>query len=211
MRLVGSKGQLGTRDLTFRADGTTSSDVAKPKLIVPEQAGRAFMLFQNISVQPMYVEFGSARATATLSGTGIASCTVANGGFGFTRPPLIEFLGGGYAQGMASGPNTAFVPYGDPFFPSPDLPARARCVLTAGVVTSIVVDDPGTGYIAAPYVRITNDPLDLVGCADPSLNSGTGLLLYPGQNTYDAHVSVPTEQMAVFCATASQAYFCKYL
>ncbi len=210
MRLPGSKGQFGTRDLTFRADGSTNSDNTKPKLILPEGIQRSYVSFQNISVQPMYLEFGSARATASLTGTGVSSCSITNGGFGFTRPPLVSFLGGGYAQGQGSAPNTAFIPYGDPYFPSPDHPAQGRCVLTAGVVTSIVIDDPGIGYIAAPYVRITNDPLDLVGCADPSLNSGTGLLLYPAQSLYDAHISVPTDQMAVFCATASQAYFCRY-
>lgn len=208
--MPGSKGQLGTRDLTFRADGTTNSDNTKPKLILPEGIQRAYVSFQNTSNNPYYIEFGSARATATLSGKGVASCAVTNGGFGFTRPPLVKFLGGGYAQGQASGPNTSFIPYGDPYYPSPDHPAQGRCVLTAGVVTSIVIDDPGLNYIAAPYVSITNDPLDLIGCADPSLNSGSGLLLYPAQSLYDAHISVPTDQMAVWCSVASQPYFCRY-
>lgn len=153
----------------------------------------------------MYVEFGSARTHCALSSGAVSSVTVDNGGFGFTIPPVVEFLGGG------NGGNTAVIGTIDPYGPAPAHPAQAHAVLTAGVVTSIVIDDPGVGYVAVPYVRLINSNLDFVGCADPSKNSGSGLLLYPGQTITDNDLTVPTDQVAVFCATLSAAFFCRYM
>jgi hypothetical protein len=207
MRFPGVKGQFGTRDLTFRADGTIAS-ISAPQLVLPEQWQRSYLKFQNVSNNIMYVEFGSARAHATLTSGAVTAVTVDNGGFGFTLPPNVEFLGGG------GGGNTTRVGTLDPFGPAPQeygKPAQAHAVLTAGVVTSIVIDDPGSNYLVAPYVRLTNNPLDFIGCADPSLNSGTGCILYPGDWLTDEHMSVPTDQMAVFCATISSPFFCRYM
>ena len=204
MRFPGSKGQLGTRDLTFRADSTIAS-VTLPQLVLPEAIQRSYFLFQNASNSPMFLEFGSARAHATLTSGVVTSVTVDNAGFGFTRPPLIEFLGGGLPSD-----NTSFIASGQPDYPSPSNFARAHCVLTTGAVSSIVVDNGGSGYKVAPYVRVTNDPLDLIGCADPSVNSGTGFLLPSGDWIDDSHISVPTDQVAVFCATLTAPFFCRY-
>lgn len=204
MRLPGTRGQIGTRDLTFRADGSLESG-SVPQLVLPEQWQRSYFQFWNNSTASMWLEFGSARATCSLSSGTVASATVSNGGFGFTRPPQVQFLGGGAGQ------NSSRIGTKDPYGPAPQHPAQAHCVLTADVVTSIVIDDPGSGYLVAPYVRITNDPLDFTGCADPSVGGGSGLLLYPGTGVEDNNLTVPTDQVAVFCATVSSAFFCRYL
>lgn len=202
--MPGTRGQIGTRDLTFRADGTITSG-SLPQLILPEQWQRSFFQFCNVSNSPMYLEFGSARAHCALTNKGVSSITVDNGGFGFTRPPMVQFLGGG------SGDNTSRIGTIDPFGPAPDHPAQAHCTLSGGAVNAIIIDDPGIGYLVSPYVRITNDPLDFVGCADPSSGSGSGLLLQSGQIITENELIVPTDQVAVFCATATAPFFCRYL
>lgn len=204
MRFPGVKGQIGTRDLTYRADGTITSGTL-PQLLLPEQWERSYFKFQNVSTAIMYMEFGSARAHCALTGGAVTSFTIDNAGFGFTVPPKVHFYGGG------NGGNSAVIGTGDPFGPAPNHPAKARAVLTAGAVTSIVIDDPGINYKAAPYVRLVNNNLDFIGCADPSVNSGSGAIIYPGQWFTDEHLSVPTDQMALFCATATAPFFCRYL
>ncbi len=204
MRLPGVRGQIGTRDLTFRADGSIASTTV-PQLVLPESWQRSFFQFQNLSSANMYLEFGSARATATLTSGAVTSIAVDNGGFGFTVPPTVEFLGGGN-QG-----NSAIVGTGDPFSPAPNRPAKAHAVLTAGVVTSIVIDDPGASYAAVPYVRLVNSNQDFIGCADPSVGGGSGMVVYPSILVTDKDLTVPTDQVAVFCATISSKFFCRYM
>lgn len=205
MRLPGVRGQIGTRDLTFRADGKIVSGSA-PQLILPESWQRSYFLLQNTSTTAtMWLEFGSARAHATLTSGVVTSVTVDNGGFGFTVPPTVEFLGGG------NGGNTAVIGTGDPFGPAPNKPAKATAVLAGGVVTSITINDGGSGYQAAPYVRLINSNLDFIGCADPSIGGGSGMSLIPQASITDEDVSVPTEQVSVFCTTANAPYFCRYL
>ena len=209
MRMPGTRGQLGTRDLSYRADGTVLS-ATLPQLILPEQWQRAHLKFQNTSTATMYLEFGSARAHCALTNGQVSSITIDNGGFGFTIPPLVEFLGGGGDS------NSTRIGTIDPYGPSPNIgprnrPSQGHAVLTGGAVSSIEIDDPGNGYLVAPYVRIINNPLDFIGCADPSAGSGSGCILYPSQWFTDEQLTVPTEQIAVFCATLSAPFFCRYL
>jgi hypothetical protein len=166
----------------------------------------------------MYVEFGSARATATLTAGVVTSCSVTNAGFGFTLAPDIEFFGGG------AGGNSTFVGVGLFGFPSPGSrtvgptailnqyrPAKAHCVLTAGIVSSIVVDDGGNGYITAPYVAIRNRELDPKGCADPSVSSGTGIFLGSSQSLTMNGTFCATDSIAIFgSGTGSQAFTCRW-
>ena len=90
--------------------------------------------------------------------------------------------------------------------------AQAHAVLTGGVVTSIVIDDGGSGYVAAPYVFMRNSPLDPVGCASPFFGSATsGLQLNPGgSQSWEASV-VTTDQIAVYGGTTGQKFTCKFM
>ena len=215
--LPGYGGQ--TRPLfTFDASGTITTG-GTSQLALAVSASRSYLCVQNLdATHYLYVEFGSARATATLTSGKVSSCTVTNGGFGFTLPPHIEFLGGG------NGANSAFLSAGQPGYPAPgfsegggltaktnDRPAKAHAVLTNGVVTSIVIDDPGQGYVIAPYVWMRNSGLDPAGVADPYYGSvNTGIQLVPGgSETWESSICT-TEAVSIWGSTTGQAFTLKY-
>lgn len=217
MQLVGSRGQQ-IRDFVYRADGSVTGAASPGTLVLPEAKSRSYLSIQNISTGGMYVEIGSARATATLTSGVVSSCTVTNAGFGFTKPPIVEFYGGG------DGGNPAFVGATLVGYPVPGQgttstarlqyrPAKARCILTAGVVSSITVDDGGLGYAIAPMVFIRNSELDPNGCADPSVSSGTGFFLpASGGNMFFTGTTCPTDPIAVYGSGAgAQKFTCGYM
>ena len=194
----------------YRADGTIASNSA-PQLILPNAAPRSSVLLQNASDTVMYFEFGSARASATITNGVVTSCTVLNAGFGFTYAPLVQFVGGG------SNGNGRNLGVGYPSQISPSNTATAQCVMTSdgygagkSKVSSITITNGGANYATAPYVRLINDPNDAFGCADPSLSSGTGLVLYPGQSIYEAHSVVTTDPVSVWCSATGKKFFCRY-
>lgn len=73
-------------------------------------------------------------ATAVMSGGGVASVTVVDGGSGYTTAPTVFFCGGGGtgATGTAS--------------------------VSAGVVTGITVNTAGSGYLSPPVVLLSTLP-----------------------------------------------------
>jgi len=211
MYLTGTKGQQSA-DRLYRIYGTIASGTAS-QLISPIPTSRAFLFFQNNSSATMWFGFGSALATATISGGAVTGCTIVNGGFGFTAAPIIEFLGGAaYCPLTGLGPSGAGFPgYAAPNnFPNNAgyRPAIAHTVLTGGVVTSIVIDDPGAGYAFAPFVDIRNADSDRYGCIDPFFGSvGSGFELGSGQSETINGTWCGTDQIAVFCATPGSTFF----
>lgn len=186
----------------YRADGTLTAG-GTPQLILPRAAPRSSLLIQNTSAtDAIYLEFGSARATATVSGGKVTNITVTNAGFGFTYAPTIRFLGGGNIL------NGRDLGLGYPNQHAPSNFATARCVLTSGAISSIVIDNPGSGYDCAPYVQILNDPNDNYGCAVPSATSG--FKLAAGASLYQAYNIVTTDSIAVYGATTGNSWFCQY-
>lgn len=202
MQLNSTRAQ-NVRDLSYNIWGSIESG-GTPQLLLPEAISRSMLLIQNTSDTDMYVKWGSAVITASLTGDKVTSCTVVDGGFGFTRPPRIQFLGGG------TGGNSAFLGANTPGYPAPSHPATAQCVLTADVVTSVVIDDPGSGYISAPMVRVTNDQRDPYGCATPAVGSGYRLVL-GGGSLFVNGTTCFTDQIAIFCATGSKTFALAYL
>jgi len=209
MKLVGVNGQQADHFM-FDASGTIASATA-PQLLLPRGFQRSQVLVQNLSAHVMYLEIGSARATATISGGVVTGCTVTNPGFGFTLPPTVTFRGGG-AQ-MYPG----FLGSTDPLSPSIGEPAIGHCVMTgsAGALTlsSITIDYGGSGYLQPPYVLIRNNHHDPNGCADPSNNSGSGIYLAANGGAYTG-ISAScqtTDQMALFCGTQGAAFTCKWM
>jgi hypothetical protein len=208
MQLVGSANQAKRHPL-FTADGKIATG-GTPQLVLPEVPSRSLLKLQNTSAGPLYFEFGSARATAALASGAISSITVTNAGFGFTKPPVVRFAGGGYSG------NTAFLGLNQPGGESPNSSivqgqvAQAHAVLTGGAVSSIVIDNPGAGYVIAPYVFIFNSDLDPYGCAIPSTSSG--MLLASGSAPYVLNgTSCFTDSVAVFGANANQTYLCRWM
>ena len=206
--ITGYRGKTSAIPL-YDASGTIASATA-PQLILPKAVTRSSVIIQNISSASMYVEVGAARASATLTSGAVSSVSITNGGFGYTKPPKVVFLGGGNNSNNQNNPS--FLSAGQPDYPSPLNAATGHAVLTSGVVTSIVIDNPGSGYINAPYVQLVNDPLDPFGCASPYYNSTpSGLLLVSPGGSYVSNGSVcVTDPIAIFCATLGSAFTCKY-
>jgi hypothetical protein len=83
---------------------------------------------------PPTVTFSGGGASTQATGTakmGVSAIAVTAGGSGYTSAPTVHFSGG-----------------------SSSTPATAHAVLTAGAVTSIVVDTPGYGYLTNPTVTL---------------------------------------------------------
>ena len=186
----------------YRADGTIASG-GTPQLILPRAAPRSYFMIQNTSASDtLYFEFGCARAKATVSNGAITAVTVTNAGFGFTYPPIVKFLGGGNIS------NGRDLGLGYPNQSAPSNFATAHCVLSGGAVSSIVIDNPGSGYDCAPYVQLLNDPNDNYGCAVPSTSSG--LKLAPGVIHSMQYSVVTTDSIAVYGATTGDSWYCQY-
>lgn len=214
MKLVGA-GQQVVQHFAYDASGVIAAG-GTAQLLLPQHPSRSMLMFVNYSTGNLYLEFGAARATCSLSGTVLSSSfTITNSGFGYTRAPTIDFLGGGYplvtlASGQPAGFNTSYVGAAGPGFPSPSRPARAHATLSGSSVNAIVLDDPGAGYAVAPLLFMINSDLDPIGCATPSASSG--ILVTPGGGgiTFNG-TCCPTDAISVFGATTSQAFTCKYM
>jgi hypothetical protein len=205
--IPGFRGQTNTIQ-GFRADNGILS-ITAPQLILPYAAPRSSFVFQNTSTAVMWLEFGSAQGYATVSGGAVTAVTITNAGFGFTYPPRIMFMGG------ALDPvNGLFLGVGYPGHPGPSHPAIAHAVLTAGAVTSVVIDDGGSGYSTnAPYVLFTNDQNDPYGCANPYVSgstTGSGFSLGPGGSISEVNSVVTTDQLAVWCGTLGAQFACRW-
>jgi len=210
MYLIGARGQQSF-DRIYRISGTIASATAS-QLISPIANSRAFLFIQNNSANTMWIGFGSALATATISSGSVTGCTIVNGGFGFTAPPVVRFEGGAaYCPLTGLGPSGAGLPgYAAPNnFPNNAgyHPARAHAVLTSGVITSIVIDDPGSGYAFVPFVDIYNDPSDRYGSVDPFYGSvANGYQLGPGQSYTSNGTYTTIDQISVFSAATGGAF-----
>lgn len=213
MKLVGAAGQAANHFL-YDASGLIVSGTV-PQLVLPRRLSCSHLIIANLhATLTMYIDFGSARATATISGGVVTACTVVNPGFGFSLAPSIEFRGGGADQFLN------FLGSNDPNSPPPAKPAKAHCVMTGAApnmsVASITVDYGGAGYLVAPYVRILNHNRDPNGCADPSALSASGfygaLPLPPLGGSYYLNGTVTTtDQLAIYCSTGANAPFsCKW-
>jgi hypothetical protein len=186
----------------YRADGSVATG-GTAQLILPRAAPRSSLWIQNTSAtDTLTFEFGCARATASITNGSVTSVTVTNGGFGFTYAPIIYFLGGGNPL------NGRDLGLGYPEQNSPSNVATAHAVLSGGAISSIVVDNGGSGYATAPYVQMLNDPNDNYGCAKPSATSG--FKLKPGESFYQAYNVVTTDAVAVYGATTGDTWFCQY-
>lgn len=215
-----NSGNQAARHRVYRADGSLSTTA--PKLVLPEASSRAFLHIANVGAAVLWVETGCARATATISGGAVTGFTILNGGFGFTRPPKVELKGGGGPISTALSASAWDGRGQVDIWPTPNgmnllvtpttynRPCIAHAVLTSGVVSSIVVDDPGQGYVNIPNVEMFNDPLDPFGCADPSAGSGSGMSLAATTGSYTFNGTFcTTNAVAVYAATAT-SYFVEY-
>lgn len=208
MILPGASGQA-TRHYGFRADGTITTG-GTAQLLLPESETRSFLLVHNISTGPLYIDFGAARAHCTLTSGVVSSIVVDNGGFGYTLPPVVQFLGG--LSGVSS---TALNAAKDTSQPVPTAAyggsqASAIAVLSGGAVTSITIQSGGSGYQCPPYVFLRNQPQDPFGVASASATSGI-LLPANGGSYYVNGTACPTDAISIYGATTGQAFTCMWM
>ena len=211
MYLVGSKGQHVKSHL-FDASGTITTG-GTPQLVLPNVFSRASLIFVNNSTSNMLLEFGGARATATISSGSLSSIAVTNAGFNYSLAPSITFYGGGFNSGNKTNPSFLGAIPPTPDFPAAANPGAAHCVMTGVApnmsISSIVIDNPGSGYAAPPYVFISNNDNDPNGCALPSAT--VGILLLPNGSYTPNGTTCTTDSLSVYCATTSAAYSCKFM
>jgi len=181
------------------------------QLLLPDHGwcGRSHFFFQNISVVNMYVDFGAARATATITSGVVTGTTITNAGFNYSKPPIVRFEGGG------NGPNSSYIGLAAPGGLSPSNVATGVAVMTGTApnlsVASITLTHPGSGYVQAPFVFLFNSDLDPYGAALPSATEAGGISVGPQGTIYYNGTVCPTDPVAVFCATTSAAFTCKFM
>lgn len=203
-KIPGFCGEMGSLP-TFNFGGTANNNA--PTLILPRGLSRSYLRIQNTSDTIMRVGIGPATAVATITSNILASIAVTNGGFGYTKPPIVKLLGGGPWNPMIAGALAAGLGSA-----APADPGAAHAVLTADAVSSVVVDKPGAGYTDAhpPYVYFESDPTDPYGCYAPSATQG--LILRKSGDVGDVIVIessiVTTDPVAIFCGSASKTFEC---
>lgn len=209
--LPGIRGQI-YKDRLYDASGTIATG-GTAQLLLPAAQIRSSIIIENISTGNLFLEFGSGRATASLTSGSVSSCSVTNAGFGFSIVPAIKFLGGAFGPPGNPQIAPAYTLQGLPDWTCPNKPAQAHCVMTGAAgsmtISSIVIDDPGSGYAYPPYVQIMNHHNDPFGCAVPSATVGLQLIANGGSYTANGSICT-TDQISIFGATTGQQFLCKY-
>lgn len=198
--LQGVRGQVH-RDFLFYASGAIVSG-GQPQQLLPERKSCSSLLIQNTSAHDMRIKFGAGVLWPHISNGQVSSVDVGDGGFGFRLPPLVTFLGGGANGGDGNMQGNSL-----PTWPAPLRVAKAHTVLVGGRVQSVVIDDPGEGYVVWPFGLLSNDPDDGQGCATPSANSGILLPANGGTVLYNG-TFCPTDPVAIFGTTTGDTYEC---
>jgi autotransporter-associated beta strand protein len=105
-----------------------------------------------------------AQALLAVSGSGVGSVAVGNGGTGYSVPPEVTISGGG-GKGAS---------------------AYATISATSGAVTGIIITCPGTGYNSVPSVSLSGITMGTAatpGAVTMVANSGTGAMTFSGAGT----------------------------
>ena len=213
MKLPNSGNQAAAHFL-YRADGTITSG-GTAQLVMARSISRSFFYFQNTSTGVLNVEIGTGAATATITSGALTSLTITNAGFGFTKPPLIRFLGGGLPQGDPNpyysnqSFNSSYVGLGQPNAPSPPNFATAVLTLSGGAINGYTITNPGSGYVVAPYCQIINSDLDPIGAALPSAT--VGYTLNAGGSINFNGTVCPLDPVSVYGATTGQSYVMRWM
>ena len=202
MRFPGVAGQSGPHPFHY-ADGAIAS-ATNPQLMLAASVSRSVLMISNLSAAPMYWDIGVARATATITNGVVTGVTVTNGGFGFTYPPTVVFLGGGIADGTGALANN------QPGGATPQNQAQGLANLSGGSVVSVTINNPGAKYTVAPYVLFVNDARDPFGCVSASQTSGF-LLPAGGPPLILNGVGLSTDPISVFCPLVGANYAIRWM
>lgn len=213
MKIQGTGGQA-RHDPLYVADGSIAAG-GTCQLALAQSVNRSYLLIQNTSNGPLYVEFGSGRATCTISGGVVNNVTVTNAGQGFSRAPSIRFVGGGGADGPNGNSSYLGLPqYGAA---AAHHTAKAHAVMAGNApnmtISSIVIDDGGSNYLCAPAVFIENSRLDPYGVAAAATTPGAtvGVLLDPGEKLEWNGTVCPTDPVSIIGDTTGQTYVLRWM
>ena len=207
MKLIGSGGQQRSDDC-FDYSGTIATG-GTAQLCLPKRKSCSHLIIANNSSGLLTIQIGTARGTATIANGKVTAISVSDGGFGFISAPTVELLGGGN-DGDPVCPGVTM-----PDWPPPKSPASAIAIMSASpiaglTISSIQITNPGSGYLAAPYVQISPHRIDSTGVGTPSATSG--LPLGAGGGSYYVNGTVcPTSAIAIWGATTGQAYLCQWM
>ena len=193
----------------FDVSGVIASSTT-PQLVLPVQLSRSSLIVQNISTHNMYITIGAPPATCTLSRGSVSTVTAGNAGQGYSIAPTVHFYGGNNAN------RSAYPTYAlptDPSYPCPSNVATAHCVMTGTApnmtISSIVVDNGGSGYAYPPFVFLKNNPLDPFGFSIPSTTNGIQLISAGGSYTSNGSICT-TDQIGIVGTTTNDPFICKF-
>lgn len=206
MKFPGIGGQQAIHDY-YDASGTIATG-GTAQLMLPQRKSCSGLFFQNLSTGNLFLQVGVRPATAVLTNGVVTSVTVNDAGMLFNQPPTVLFLGGGN-QGDPTTFGGSLIGW-----PTPANVAQGRAVMTgsAGAMTisSIEIDNGGSGYLAPPFVYILPQRTDPTGVGVPSATEG--ILVPASGGTFGGfNLTVPTTAIAVFGATTGQGYTCKWM
>ena len=205
MRLIGAKGQQLVDDYYDNSGTIVSGGV--PQLMLPARKACSHLLIVNNSAAALTIQFGLRPATASLTSCSVTTVTLNDAGFGFTYIPQVTFLGGGNANDPAMSTGVTM-----PDWPSTNSPAQGRAVLSAGTsgsITSITLDNGGSGYLVAPYVFVQADRRDATGVGIPT--ASVGITIAAGGSYVLNGTACPTTAISVYGATTGQNYTVKWM
>jgi hypothetical protein len=181
-------------------DGTVTTG-GTAQLLLPQQPGRTFLAITNLAAaDTLFVGFGPARATPSLSGGSIASIAVTQGGVGYTVPPQVVIMGGIVAGDYVTTPGSSKSNITSQSYLG--TLATAVATLSSGAVNAINVSNPGSGYLVAPLIYLQNPWPALGGGAyaptATASTTGTGLAIPAGQTlTFNGAMMVPGSAVAI--------------
>lgn len=197
----GLRGQQQVDELYDYSGAITTGGT--PQLLLPQRKSCTYLLIQNTSAESMTIQFGVQPATAVLTNGVVTSVTVNDAGFGFKAPPSIRFLGGGNSNDPATYGATM------PDWPPPSHVAAGRAIMSAGAISSIEVDNGGSGYTAPPFVQITALRTDPTGVGIPAATAG--IVLAAGATFQINGMTCPTIAASVYGGTTGQTFTCKFM
>lgn len=207
MYLQGARGQQQT-DTEYDYSGTITTG-GTPQLLLPQSKSRTKLLIVNNSTGTLNIAIGLLPAKATITNGVVTGVTVPDVGFGFNAAPDILFLGGGNANDPQSYGATM------PDWPAPFNPAVGAAVMGSSSVSglnisSITIQSGGSGYLAAPYVKIMPKRYDPTGVGLASASVGFTLGANGG-SYYVNGTACSCDAISVYGATTGQAYTCKWM
>lgn len=203
----GSSGQQAVHDYFDNSGLIATANTAQ--IMMPQRKSCTHLVLVNTSAEILMIQVGIAPAVATITNGAVTAVSVSDAGFGFHCEPEVYFYGGGNANDPQSFGATM------PGWPTPNHVAKGRCIMGASAlgglqINSIEIDDPGSGYLAAPFVYLVPSRRDPTGVGLPSATVGIGLAA-AGGNYYLNGTACFTTAISVWGGTQGQTYTAKWM